>query len=103
MAARGEPDVLVVGAGPVGLLTALWLAEGGVKVVIIDQAGRATTSSHACAIHRRTLKLLDRIGLAREVLGRGRPIASIGVYDRKERLGEMRLPPDSEGFPLAVV
>jgi len=43
MAAQGEPEVLVVGAGPVGLLAALWLAEGGVKVVIIDQAGRTTT------------------------------------------------------------
>ena len=103
MAAQGEPDVLVVGAGPVGLFTALWLAEGGVKVVIIDQAGRTTTSSHACAIHRRTLKLLDRIGLAREVLAHGRPIDSVGVYDRRKRLGEMRLPADSEGFPLAVV
>ena len=103
MIAHDETEVLVVGAGPVGMLTALLLADGGIKVRIIDEEWRTGTHSYACALHRRTLKLLDRLGLAQPVLARGRRLDSVGIYDEATRLGEMRLAPDGDGFPLAVV
>ncbi len=65
-------EVLVVGAGPVGLLTAILLAEGGIETRIIDREERTTVRSYACALHPRTLKLLERMGLAAAILERGR-------------------------------
>src|SRR5450759_4929123 len=66
-------EVLVVGAGPVGLLTAILLAEAGIEVRIIDREGCTTSRSYACALHPRTLKLLEGMGLAAPVLEAGRP------------------------------
>ena len=54
-------EVLVVGAGPVGLLTAILLAEAGIEVRIIDREARTTVRSYACALHPRTLRLLQRL------------------------------------------
>ena len=50
-------DVLVVGAGPTGLVLALWLTRLGVTVRIIDTTGEPGTTSRALAVHARTLEL----------------------------------------------
>ena len=65
-------EVLVVGAGPVGLLTAILLAEAGIEVRIIDREERTASRSYACALHPRTLRLLDGMGLAAPALAAGR-------------------------------
>jgi 2-polyprenyl-6-methoxyphenol hydroxylase-like FAD-dependent oxidoreductase len=60
-----EPlEVLVVGAGPVGLFTALHLARAGTRVAIVDEAPRAAARSYALALHAHTLALLDEVGLS---------------------------------------
>ena len=57
-----EPtDVLVVGAGPVGMMAALALAERGVRVRIIDQYRRAALHSYALALHPGSLRLLGKL------------------------------------------
>ena len=67
-----EPEVLVVGAGPVGLFTALLLAQRGIEVQIVEQARRLAARSYALALHPGSLALLDRVGLAKEALVRSR-------------------------------
>ena len=57
-----QTEVLVTGAGPVGMLTALLLARGGVRVRIIDQDWRTASRTYACALHPHSLKLLDKLG-----------------------------------------
>ena len=84
-------EVLVVGAGPVGLLTAILLAEAGIEVRIIDREERTTARSYACALHPRTLKLLDRMGLAAPIIERGRRIEKIAFYDGATRQAEVKL------------
>ncbi|NUO57446.1 MAG: oxygenase [Hamadaea sp.] len=69
-------DVLVAGAGPVGMMAALELARRGVPVRLIDAADGPATTSRAAAIHARTIEVLDQVGLheafeARAVPGRG--------------------------------
>lgn len=59
-----DTDVLVVGAGPTGLITALVLARCGVDVQIIDAAPQPSDKSRALAVQARTLELLERLGLA---------------------------------------
>ncbi|WP_394619026.1 FAD-dependent oxidoreductase [Lentzea sp. JNUCC 0626] len=56
-------DVLVVGAGPVGLMAGYELLRRGVPVRIIDAATAPATTSRAAAMHARTIELLDQVGL----------------------------------------
>jgi 2-polyprenyl-6-methoxyphenol hydroxylase-like FAD-dependent oxidoreductase len=98
-----KTEVLVVGAGPVGMLTAIALAESGVRVKIIDQESRPAAHSYACALHPATLRLLDRWGLATEILKRGRQLDTVAFYDGDSRRAEIRYAKLSSGFPYAVV
>ena len=60
-----NPDVVIVGAGPVGLVAACELARRGVTVRIIDKLSQPTDESRAIAVHPRSCDMLDRMGVAR--------------------------------------
>jgi 2-polyprenyl-6-methoxyphenol hydroxylase-like FAD-dependent oxidoreductase len=75
-----ETPVLIVGAGPTGLVLALWLARLGVRARIIDKTSEPGTTSRALAIQVRTLEFYQQIGLADEVVNRGRTVTSIGFW-----------------------
>jgi len=64
--------VLVVGAGPVGLATAIDLAQQGIRVVLLDDDDRLSTGSRAICFAKRTLEIFDRLGC-------GEPMAQKGV------------------------
>jgi len=96
-------EVLVVGAGPVGLLTAILLAEAGIEVKIIDREERTTARSYACALHSRVLKLLSPMGLAAPVIERGRRIQTVAFYDGAARRAEVKLAELGGEFPFMVI
>jgi 2-polyprenyl-6-methoxyphenol hydroxylase-like FAD-dependent oxidoreductase len=60
--------VLIVGAGPTGLLTAFGLAKGGADVTVIDREPEVVASPRATVYLPSTLKVLDELGLLEEVL-----------------------------------
>ena len=62
--ARQNTDVLIVGAGPTGLVLALWLTRLGVRVRIVDKTAEPGTTSRALAVQARTLELYSQLGLA---------------------------------------
>ena len=72
---RGTPmaplDVLVIGAGPTGLTMASELLLHGASVRIIDAQVEQLRESRAFGVQARTLELLDRRGLARDLISRG--------------------------------
>ena len=84
-----DPEVLVVGAGPVGLVTALFLQQQGVRVEVIDTDQRTTQHSYALAIHPRTLDVLDSVGLAKELVAAGRKLTKVAYYEGRERRAEI--------------
>ncbi len=96
-------EVLVVGAGPVGLLTAILLAEAGIKVEIIDRETRTAARSYACALHSRTLKLLSQMGLLAPVLERGRRVQLMSFYDGAVRQAEVKLAEPGGEFPFMII
>ena len=100
---RGKTRVLIVGAGPVGMVAGLVLARNGVKPTIIDSASRTTTHSYACALHPTTLDLFSELGLHTELLDRGQKIRKIGFYSGESRQGEVDLSHVNQRFPFALV
>jgi 6-methylpretetramide 4-monooxygenase / 4-hydroxy-6-methylpretetramide 12a-monooxygenase len=85
-----EPiEVLVVGAGPVGLTAAHELTRRGVAVRIVDAAAGPAVTSRAIATHPRTLETYDAIGLLDEMLARARKITAFTVFANGRRLARL--------------
>jgi 2-polyprenyl-6-methoxyphenol hydroxylase-like FAD-dependent oxidoreductase len=78
-------QVLIVGAGPTGLVLALWLTRLGVKVRIIDKTAGPGTTSRALAVQVRTLELYQQLDLADAVVERGQKVPAVNLWARGER------------------
>ena len=74
-----ETDVLVIGAGPVGLALASELTRHRAQCRIIDQADGPSTTSKAIAIHARTLEVLSDMGIAEPMLAAGIKIRKASI------------------------
>jgi 2-polyprenyl-6-methoxyphenol hydroxylase-like FAD-dependent oxidoreductase len=79
-----QSDVLVVGAGPTGLVLALWLTKLGVQVRIIDKTAAPGTTSRALAVQARTLELYRQLDLADAVLTAGHRVPAVNLWVRGE-------------------
>ena len=66
-ASIGETEVLIVGAGPVGLALAIELGTRGIRVVVVEQNARVGNNPRAKTTNVRTMELLRRWGLADKV------------------------------------
>lgn len=65
------PRVVIVGAGPVGLATALGLARHGIASVVLEQRDTFSKGSRALAMTRRSMQILDQLGVGDRVLELG--------------------------------
>ncbi|MFG3106245.1 FAD-dependent monooxygenase [Streptomyces tendae] len=72
---RTDTQVVVVGAGPVGLLLAGELRLGGADVVVVERLAEPTTESRASTVHARTMELFDQRGI----------LPRFGIPDREAR------------------
>src|SRR5690349_24685679 len=63
--------VAVVGAGPVGLATAIDLAQQGVRTVLLDNDDTVSTGSRAICFAKRTLEIFDRLGCGERMMEKG--------------------------------
>ncbi|MFL5244060.1 MAG: FAD-dependent monooxygenase [Gemmataceae bacterium] len=72
--------VLIVGAGPTGLVLALWLSRLGVNVRIIDKTAEPGTTSRAVAIQARTLEFYRQVHLAEAVVEAGVKVAGVNLW-----------------------
>lgn len=75
-------EVLVVGAGPTGLIAANLLKRSGVRVRIVEQRDQATRESRAFAVQARTLELMQSIGLADRFVANGVRADSVNIHVR---------------------
>ena len=75
-------DVLIVGAGPVGLTLATALAEAGVDAVLVDRSAEATTTSRAAVVHARTLEVLRELRVADDLIAEGVVVSRFTVRER---------------------
>ncbi len=75
-------DVLIVGAGPTGLVLALWLIAQGIKVRIIDKKAGPGDTSRAMVVQARTLELYRQLDLADTLVAQGHHMAAINMWTR---------------------
>jgi 2-polyprenyl-6-methoxyphenol hydroxylase-like FAD-dependent oxidoreductase len=94
----GQADVLIAGAGPTGLVLALWLTKLGVRVRIIDKVAEPGTTSRALAVQARTLEFYQQIGLAQAVVDRGHKVAALNLWVKSARAA--RVPIENLGQGL---
>ncbi|MBP5126121.1 FAD-dependent oxidoreductase [Pseudomonas protegens] len=82
-------DVLIIGAGPTGLVLALWLRRQGVKVRIIDKTPGPGTTSRALAVQARTLELYRQLDLTRAIVERGHHVPAVNLWVKGERAAHL--------------
>lgn len=84
-----EADVVIVGAGPVGLLLANLLGAQGVQTCLFDKRTEPQTSSMAIGITPPSLEILKRLGLDEVFREAGVPVRHAEVYEAKTRVGRL--------------
>ena len=88
------------------MVLALWLTRLGVRVRIVDKTAEPGTTSRALAVQARTLELYSQIGLAGEVVARGRKMAAINLWTAGKRVARAVLGEMGAGispFPYALI
>lgn len=96
-------EVLVVGAGPVGLFLSLLLAERRIKTYVIDKEQRTSTHSYALALHPETLRLLHNVDLAGELIAEGYRIDRVSFYEGAEQKASLAIGKLNTRFPYVLV
>ncbi|MET4782912.1 NAD(P)/FAD-dependent oxidoreductase [Glaciihabitans sp. UYNi722] len=81
-----DVDVLVVGAGPVGMTLAAGLAQAGIRVEIVDALEAGGNTSRAAVVHPRTLEALESIGVVDALIERGLQVSRFDIRDRDRML-----------------
>ena len=82
-----DTEVLVVGAGPTGLMAGLVLARRRVPAVVIDSKEGLTEASKAIAVQARSMEIYDQLGLVQQVLDGGNPAARMQIGQGAGLLG----------------
>ncbi|WP_433757540.1 FAD-dependent oxidoreductase [Nocardia sp. CA-135398] len=79
-------SVVIVGAGPAGLTTAITLADAGIDFVLLDRLAEGANTSRAAVVHARTLEVLQELGIAEELVDRGIVVPTFRVLDGNRTL-----------------
>lgn len=96
-------EVLVVGAGPVGLAVAASLAGNGHDVTVVDRQAAMAHTSRAAVVHARTLEMLERIGVSERLAGLGIHAAQFSIRDGDRELVPVRFDRLPTKYPYTLM
>jgi 2-polyprenyl-6-methoxyphenol hydroxylase-like FAD-dependent oxidoreductase len=96
-------DVLVVGAGPVGLALGASLAAGGVDVTVVDRQAEGANTSRAAVVHARTLEVLDDIEVGQRLAALGLHAGRFTIRDHARVLVPVRFDDLPTRYPYALM
>src|SRR5579885_1493974 len=97
-----ELPVLVVGAGPTGLLLAHELARHGARCRLVDKLPQPTQLSKAFAVHARTLEVFDQIGIVEDFAAAGVHVGKTNLYADGKRLVRFAFDSVESRFPYLL-
>jgi 2-polyprenyl-6-methoxyphenol hydroxylase-like FAD-dependent oxidoreductase len=93
-----QSDVLIIGAGPTGLVLALWLTKLGVKVRIVDKTAEPGTTSRALAVQARTLELYRQLDLADFIVEHGHKVPAVNLWVKSQPAARLPFATIGEGL-----
>jgi 2-polyprenyl-6-methoxyphenol hydroxylase-like FAD-dependent oxidoreductase len=96
-------QVLVVGAGPVGLTMAAELARYGISVRIVEKAAQRTDKSKALVLWSRTLELLDRTGCSDAFVAAGHKVDAANIITGNKTVGHISFTGVQSAYPYALM
>ncbi|RYY54907.1 MAG: FAD-binding protein, partial [Comamonadaceae bacterium] len=89
-------QVVIVGAGPAGLVTALKLAQLGVRSVVVNAELQVSQGSRAIVFTRRSMEILHQVGVADRISQNGLPWRFGNSFYRGQRVFRMEAPHDAD-------
>jgi 2-polyprenyl-6-methoxyphenol hydroxylase-like FAD-dependent oxidoreductase len=98
-----KSQVLIVGAGPVGLTMAAELARYGISVRIVDKAAQRTDKSKAVVLWSRTLELFDRAKCAEAFVAAGNKVDAANIIANKTVIGHVNFSEVDSPYPFALM
>src|SRR3982751_4768884 len=98
---ENDTDLLIVGAGPVGLFLANECARRGLRFRLIEAHSSQSVHSKALAIFPRTLEIFDMAGVVGPFLEVANRVTSVAVVTHSRALAHMRFTP--EGSPYSFI
>ncbi|MBD0332124.1 MAG: FAD-dependent monooxygenase, partial [Chitinophagaceae bacterium] len=101
-----KTKVLIIGAGPTGLMAACQLQRQGIDFIIVDKKDGPTQESRALVIHARSLEIYDQMGISAEAVKQGQIVQTVQFIVKGRKIQEMPLGIVGEGlsaFPFLLV
>ncbi|HXS37331.1 MAG TPA: FAD-dependent monooxygenase [Flavipsychrobacter sp.] len=88
---ENDTQVLIIGAGPTGLLLACQLIVHNIPFRIIDKTADHTTQSRAIVIHARSMEMFDQLGIADEIVRQGKQTIGVGMIFNGKKIIKMAM------------
>ena len=101
-----DTDVLIVGAGPTGLMLANQLARRGVRSMIIDRHAGPALQTRALAVQARTLEIYAQLGIIDRALELGTPATGANIWARGQHAARVPLGETGRGttpYPYVLI
>src|SRR5215475_6912456 len=98
-----ETDVLIVGAGPVGLFLANECARRSLRFRIIETRPAQSVHSKALAIFPRTLEIFDMAGVVEPFLDAANRVTAVAIVTHGRRLAHMPFAPEESPYPFIAM
>src|ERR1700733_267593 len=84
-------DIIIVGAGPTGLMMANQLTRFGIDYIILDQKSGPTDQSRALVVHSRSMEIYEQLGLSDQIVANGQLNDGMNFYKNGKTIASVTL------------